>query len=183
MNWRKRLRQWVAALRMAGVRNVPWLGLISAILSGPVPRSVWRARMRTCMKCPLYSKPEGVLICRSTHPDMLGLGCSCYLPFTAMTAKAYENGCFGRDLEDTLGWPNYAWPKPSEQLKLLTMIRDIYLSGRWTIQRASWARNSSIKAFHPPWHPFVQMWWEWKSRWGMSRLKSTLDFILNRRHK
>jgi len=117
MNWLRRLRQWLYALKLAGVRNVPWLGLISAILSGPVPRDVWRQRMRTCMTCPLYSKGNGVMLCRSTHPDMLGLGCGCFLPFTAMTAKVYEKGCFGRDLEDTLGWPNHVWPTRWSRIK------------------------------------------------------------------
>lgn len=117
MNWRIRISQWITALRMAGVRNVPWWGLVMAVLSVPVPRKVWHSRMRTCMTCPLYSKPKGIMLCQSTHPDMLGIGCNCYLPFKALAAKVYEKGCFGRDLEDTLGWPNHVWPSRWARVK------------------------------------------------------------------
>lgn len=110
MHWSRRLRQWVAALRLAGVRNVPWWGLVQAVWSGPVPRKVWRERMRTCMRCPLYSRPGGIPLCRSSHPDMLGIGCGCYLPFTAAAAEPYVGGCYGRTLAPDLGWPPYRHP-------------------------------------------------------------------------
>lgn len=108
MRWRHRLKQWIAALRMAGVSRVPWWGLVRAVLSGPVPRHVWRARLRYgCFQCPLYSRPNGIHLCRSTHPDMMGIGCGCYLPFTALWANPHGKGCYGRDLDDSIGWPAY----------------------------------------------------------------------------
>lgn len=127
MNWGRRIRQWLAALRMAGVTRVPWLGLLRAILSGPVPRRVWRQRLRYgCFQCPLYSKIDGIPVCRSSHPDMLGIGCGCYLPFLAMSAEPYRGGCFGRTLVDDIGWPAYR--HPSFRARLLAPIR--FLFGR-----------------------------------------------------
>lgn len=101
----RRIKQWIEALRMAGVTRVPWWGMVTALLSGPAPREVWRRRMRTCMTCPLYSRPSGVPLCRSTHPQMLGVGCGCYLPFKALAAAPYPAGCFGRGLDEEIGWP------------------------------------------------------------------------------
>jgi hypothetical protein len=121
MRWRKRLRQWIAVLRLAhgeGVK-IPWLGLLSAVLSGIVPRSVWRARMRRCMTCPLYStvQPTGTTkgtdrlhLCKSSHPSFVGLGCHCAVNVAAASANPHGKGCYGRDLDDDLGWPAYDWP-------------------------------------------------------------------------
>lgn len=135
----KRFRQWFYALRLAGAAHVPWFGLLQAILSGPVPRKIWRARLRYgCFKCPLYSsvqipgtkkRTDRLHLCRSTHPDMLGVGCGCDLHMTSLWANPHGAGCYGQDLDPDLGWPPYYWPS------------------RWT------------------------------------RIKSTLDFIFNRRHK
>lgn len=122
MRWRKRIPQWIKALRLAGAKNVPWFGLVSAVLSGPVPRKVWRERLRFgCFLCPLYSSVQmprtkwagnRVALCRSTHPDFDGLGCGCYLPFTAMAANPHGKGCFGRNLpiKPELGWGPHVWP-------------------------------------------------------------------------
>lgn len=106
----RRIKQWLYALRLAGVTRVPWWGLLLAILSGPVPRRVWRERMRTCFQCPLYSKRDGVVLCLSTHPDMMNVGCGCYLAYTAMWANPHPpGGCYGRSLEPDLGWGPYVW--------------------------------------------------------------------------
>lgn len=122
MNWRRRIPQWIEALRLAGVRNVPWFGLVRAVWSGPVPRAVWRERLRYgCFRCPLYSsvqmpgttkKTDRVALCRSTHPAFMGLGCNCYLPFLAMAAEPHPEGCFGKTLPLTLGlgWGPHIWP-------------------------------------------------------------------------
>lgn len=113
----RRLKQWLYALRLAGVRRVPWLGLLSAILSGPVPRPVWRARMRTCLRCPLYSKRDGVGLCLSSHPDMLDVGCGCYLAYTALWANPHPpGGCYGRSLDPDLGWGPYEWKGRGERV-------------------------------------------------------------------
>ena len=112
MNFPRRLRQWVTALRLAGITHVPWLGLVRAVLSGPVPRRVWRQRLRYgCFQCPLYSKVNGVHLCRSSHPDMMGIGCGCYLPFLALWAAPYAHGCYGKTLVDDIGWPVYRDPR------------------------------------------------------------------------
>lgn len=115
MNWKRRYRQWRHVLEREGRSGgrVPWLTMVLAVLSGPVPRSVWRARMRTCANCPLYSVVESstgrLPVCRSTHPAMRGQGCGCYLPFTALTANPYGHGCYGRLLDSELGWPAHVF--------------------------------------------------------------------------
>lgn len=122
MKWARRIPQWLAALRIAGVRNVPWFGLLRAVLSGPVPRAVWRERLRFgCFQCPLYSSVQmpGTIkrsdrshLCRSTHPQFSGLGCGCDVHMSALWAEPHPGGCYGRTLPLTLGlgWPAYVWP-------------------------------------------------------------------------
>lgn len=104
---RKRIKQWIALLRHehGAHRRIPWLGLLRAVGSGTVPRSVWRDRMRTCHNCPLFSGKDR-LACRSLiNPD---LGCGCYVPFTALTAEPYEGGCWGWAYTNgQIGWPAY----------------------------------------------------------------------------
>lgn len=114
---RRRIKQWLVALRHAGATKVPWLGMAMAVLGGPVPRAVWRQRMRTCLTCPLCSRHEGVLLCRSTHPDMLGAGCGCYLPYTAWWAEPYPGGCVGRSIDPELGWGPYRYPSRWAQVR------------------------------------------------------------------
>ena len=73
--------------------------------------------MRTCLTCDLCSRENGVLLCKSTHPDMLGVGCGCYLPYTAMWANPYPpGGCYGRSLDPDLGWPAYEFKDCGERL-------------------------------------------------------------------
>lgn len=127
MKWRRRLRQWIFALKLAGAKNVPWLGLLRAVLSGPVPRRVWRARLRFgCFKCPLWSSvqmpgttkgADRVPLCHSTHPAMAGAGCRCYLPFLALAARPYPKGCIGQSIAPDLGWPPYYWPSRWARLR------------------------------------------------------------------
>lgn len=100
--------------RSAG--RLPWLTMLLALLSGPVPRSVWRTRMRTCMACPLYSTVRGksgkLYLCKSSHPAFSGLGCGCAVNVAALAAAPYPDGCYGRSLPLTLGlgWPAHVWP-------------------------------------------------------------------------
>jgi hypothetical protein len=117
MHWGRRLKHWLYALKLAGASKVPWLGMLQALMSGPVPREVWRQRMRTCMTCPLYSteqmpgttkRTDRVHLCRSIHPQMLGVGCQCAVNIVALTADPYgKAGCYGRNLDPELGWPVY----------------------------------------------------------------------------
>lgn len=124
MNWKKRLRQWLLVLRLENksVGKLPWLTMVMAVLSGPVPRRVWRERIRFgCARCPLYStvQPKGTKkrtdllhLCKSTHPLFAGLGCGCAVNIAAMTASPYAHGCFGRNLpiKPELGWGPHVWP-------------------------------------------------------------------------
>jgi hypothetical protein len=107
------------ALERRSAGRLPWWTMMRAIISGPVPRSVWRARMRTCMTCDLYStvQPEGTTkrtdrlhLCKSTHPDLLGVGCGCAVNVSALTANPYGAGCVGRNFAPDLGWGPYHHP-------------------------------------------------------------------------
>lgn len=104
---RKRLRQWIDLLRHeygAGYR-IPWLGLLWAILSGTVPKSVWVARMRICHKCPVFSGKERLACQSPINPEW---GCHCFVPYAALTAEPYKGGCWGwAATNGELGWPAY----------------------------------------------------------------------------
>jgi hypothetical protein len=137
MRWRKRIKQWVAVIRLAhgDKAKIPWVRMAFAVLTGIVPREVWRARMRRCMTCPLYStvQPAGTTkrtdllhLCKSTHPRFAGLGCHCAVNIAAVTANPYGQGCFGRTLNDTLGWGAYVWSSGWSKLRaVICFILDI----------------------------------------------------------
>jgi hypothetical protein len=112
MRWRKRIKQWIAVLRQThgeGVK-IPWWGLVLAVWSGPVPRQVWRARIRYgCYQCPVYNRE--LRRCRPDLPGYEEVGCGCYLPFSALTAQPYPKGCWAKQVDDPeLGWAAYVWP-------------------------------------------------------------------------
>lgn len=108
MRWRKRIPEWLGALReekrTAG--RYPVLKLIRPVLQGTVPRAVWRQRMRTCQTCPLFRRE--LHLCKSTHPAFLGLGCHCSVFMIALFPNPNGDGCFGHThVPGGLGWPRY----------------------------------------------------------------------------
>ncbi len=115
MNW-CRLTQWIAVLRLergTGAR-IPWLAMLRGMLA-PVPRSVWRARLRYgCYQCPIFDNET--LRCRSLHPDLIGLGCGCYVVFKALAPEPYAGGCWGRaKFGGTFGWAAHVWPSAMDR--------------------------------------------------------------------
>lgn len=99
---RRHLPAWRAAVRTAG-RNSSLGAMLRALLSGPVPAEIWRARMRVCLKCPVLVR-EGMTCGRPGA----GIGCACFVPFKAMTAAPYTEGCWARAIGMTTeGWPAY----------------------------------------------------------------------------
>lgn len=111
LNWTKRLTQWAVVVRWSRGKDgrVPWMNMLLAILSGPVPRSVWRQRIRTCLHCPLYR--GDLRACSSTHPDFMGLGCHCNTTMLALFAEPYPGGCIAKYWGDeTIGWAAYRFP-------------------------------------------------------------------------
>lgn len=55
-------------------------------------------------------------LCKSTHPDMLGIGCGCDVNMAALWAAPYAGkGCYGKTLADDIGWPAHidrrSWPR------------------------------------------------------------------------
>lgn len=128
MNWRKRFKQWLLALRLEKLSagKLPWLTMLMAIFSGVVPRLVWRERMRICMKCDFYStvqshgtykKTDRLHLCKSSHPSMLGAGCHCAVNISALSSNPYGDGCYGRNLDKSIGWPSYTWPSRLDKCK------------------------------------------------------------------
>jgi hypothetical protein len=111
LDWRYRLHQWQSVLRAergAGTK-IPWSKMVRGILF-PVPRAVWRARLRYgCYQCPIFDKER--LACKSIHPQLKGLGCGCYVVFSALAPEPYEGGCWGRaKFKGDFGWGAYAFP-------------------------------------------------------------------------
>lgn len=80
------------------------------MLTGPVPRKVWRERMRYgCFQCPLFNKP--LLTCRGVVKPYDQYGCDCFLPFKALVAAPHKGGCYGREeFGGEFGWGAYVWP-------------------------------------------------------------------------
>lgn len=100
----ERYREWWSAVRAAS--GAPWWaiawGMIRALASGRVPTRVWRRRIQTCGKCPIYRPASRTCGPRSGHlVGVVGdVGCGCYVPFMARTKAPYKGvggaGCWGR---------------------------------------------------------------------------------------
>ena len=70
---------------------------------GVVGRGVWRARVRICWRCPVYSRRARQ--CRLVDGDRW-LGCGCYVPFMALVRAPYRRGCWWREwVGEDGGWP------------------------------------------------------------------------------
>lgn len=128
MRWHRRIREWIAVLRLTQGEGtkIPWFGLVRAVLSGPVPRTVWRQRIRYgCYQCPVYDR--GIHRCRNPLPGYEGTGCGCYLPFSALSAAPYPKGCWAKEVDDEeLGWTAYRWPSRWAKLRaVICFILDI----------------------------------------------------------
>ncbi len=112
IHWRKRLREWRTVVWKERASISPWR-LLRAAMSGPVPREVWRQRMRTCGRCPVSSRKlirvNGVLTwtglhaCRAEYGDVK-LGCGCLTTAVALTANPYGNGCWAHSITENEGW-------------------------------------------------------------------------------
>lgn len=94
LKWR-RYREWAAVVAQEG-RSIKIYVLIRMVLSalagGLVSRREWRARMRACMRCPIYDRARHA--CRDTYGR--GTGCGCWMPIKAMFRG---NQCWVREIE------------------------------------------------------------------------------------
>lgn len=84
-------RQWLEVLEAEGKEMGwrEWLHLAKVGFKLPFnssARTVWRERMRTCGKCPIYWRPTRQ--CKRND-----LGCRCW---TAALAMAKENNCWAQ---------------------------------------------------------------------------------------
>lgn len=111
MNWRRRLKQWITALRLAHGEDIPipWLKMLRGF-AAPVPKRIWVARIRICRQCPLFDVEH--YICLGQMGPLRGVGCHCYLPFKALSPEPYAGiqgrGCYGRALfGEDFGWPRF----------------------------------------------------------------------------
>ena len=129
---RKRLRQWCHVLSLVSA-GAPWywrawafcvagFKMTRAVLSGPVPREVWRHRMRVCAKCPVYDRVSRA--CMKKQPSGITLGCGCFTPFQALTAAPYKEGCWARAIGVVdEGWPAHRYSSLAN--RILTIVRFI----------------------------------------------------------
>lgn len=125
-HWRKRLSEWRAVVRQYGRGH--YMGMVVALLSGPVPTDTWRERMKICLRCPVLDRER--MICRKELGDGRVLGCSCYTPLLALTAAPYKRGCYAREITEHEGWPSYVFK--SRRAKLRAVWRFIFPRGRQT---------------------------------------------------
>jgi hypothetical protein len=71
------------------------------LLFGPrVSRALWRRRMRTCLRCPLFE--PGTYRCAALV-GFREMGCGCSMPVKALFKKST---CWGRDHGFEYGWEN-----------------------------------------------------------------------------
>ena len=128
----KRLSQWCHVLSLVA-SGAPWywrawafcvagFKMTRAVLSGPVPREVWRNRMRVCAKCPVYDRLNKACMKRTENGTKLG--CGCYSPYSALTAAPYFEGCWARAVGVvTEGWPAHRYSSLVD--RILTIVRFI----------------------------------------------------------
>ena len=87
----RRLRQWLEVVEEEGRQMTAWqvcrmllqIGCAALRLPLCVPRSVWRARLRQCRRCPLLDRT----LWRCRPYSRSDLGCGCYCPFLALEAR------------------------------------------------------------------------------------------------
>lgn len=92
------LSLWLAALRAAR-KPVPWWSMLKTLLRGKRARpELWRARMRTCMRCPVYD--QSLHRC-ANRIGFVELGCECSMPIKALFEKAT---CWAREQGFPYGW-------------------------------------------------------------------------------
>lgn len=90
-----RVRQWRAALELAGKEARLW-PMLRAMLSGRVSRQEYHRRIRHgCNKCLIYDPKRK--LCRLLVPGFVNpdkkdkiVGCQCYVPFLAKTRAPYK---------------------------------------------------------------------------------------------
>lgn len=102
MKWLRRIPQWLSVLRLER-STLSLRAIIRALASGPVPRAVWRNRLKTCRACPVFNPAT-----RQCRRFLNGnaIGCGCWLPLKALTAAPYPKGCWGFTvMSGNLGWP------------------------------------------------------------------------------
>jgi hypothetical protein len=100
----RHLREWRAVLKEE-LREGSALKMLRAICTGRVSPRVWRRRMRTCLKCPIYDRElrrcRGPVFVAGTPAP----GCGCYVVYTALTKRPYPAGCWGRQwVAHDFGW-------------------------------------------------------------------------------
>lgn len=110
---------WRVARQNAGLLD--GLAMLRALASGPVPRDVWRDRLRICLRCPILDRET--MACRKVIASGRVLGCRCFVPFLALTAAPYEGGCYAHNIAPHEGWPAYRfggrWERVKAVLKFL----------------------------------------------------------------
>lgn len=67
------------------------------VLKSPYREEIWRSRMYTCYRCPVFDKSRK--ICRPYKGSVLG--CGCYAPYKALV----KDRCWGRqNMGEHFGW-------------------------------------------------------------------------------
>lgn len=109
---KERFLQWKDVLNDAG-RTDSILKLLAQMLLVAISglphlnenRRLWRAKLRVCMRCPIYLK--SMKRCGVHHS--INAGCFCFMPFKALfvpVKKGKRRGCWGdQHIEDfEFGW-------------------------------------------------------------------------------
>ncbi len=91
LEWQECLRQAERKPGVSGYLNMLWLAVASIWRAD---KRQWRARMRTCAKCPIYDRDLKRCGVAGT-----GLGCGCYVVY-----KALAGTCWLREQGSKQGW-------------------------------------------------------------------------------
>lgn len=98
----RHLREWLAVLKEERRQARLW-PMVRALCTGRVSFRVWRRRMRTCARCPIYDRE--LRRCRGPVLNGVETGCGCYVVFLALTRRPYPLGCWGRQVVG----PGFGW--------------------------------------------------------------------------
>lgn len=117
---RKRFKEWLEVVKDVKDNKLSlYVKLLFHLPEMRVPKKIWKERIRTCSKCPIYHPLKKSC---GHNPEVSGVGCGCYMPFKSASMAAT---CWARDNDLTLQGKVVGW---SNDINDMTAIRTCHTS-------------------------------------------------------